>query len=72
MTNGEHAAFGHAAYSEHGSVTANPGLTKREYFAAMAMSGILAGRLEPTPQEIVAIAAVEHADELIERLNEQK
>lgn len=53
------------------SVKTNGGITKREYFAAMAMQGILAGRMDAIPSEIVLISAVEHADVLIEALNQE-
>jgi hypothetical protein len=70
MTNGNESAFPEVQtepqFNRH-----SYGLTKREYFAAMAMQGILAGRLMPTPQEIVCQGAVEHADELIEALNKE-
>lgn len=49
------------------------GLTKREYFAAMAMQGILSGRNEQVeqrgyPYHEVAVWAAEQADELIKQL----
>ena len=51
------------------------GLTKREYFAAMAMQGMLAnpqivmGAHPDRIMEIISIASVEHADDLIRELN---
>ena len=45
------------------------GLTKREYFAAMAMQGILASDLEWTRDISVSEHAVWQADKLIEELN---
>lgn len=45
------------------------GLTKREYFAAMAMQGILAGRNTYLLPEYVAAESIEQADALIEKLN---
>lgn len=48
---------------------ARQGLTKREYFAAMAMQGLCAN---PHPGSITKVAkmSVECADELIKQLNE--
>jgi hypothetical protein len=49
------------------------GLTKREYFAAMAMQGFLAsyaGELNSPKPENVAEKSCEYADELIKALNE--
>jgi hypothetical protein len=45
------------------------GLTKREYFAALAMHGILAGKIQ-TYSVFVADYAVEYADALIKSLND--
>lgn len=59
MINGERAAF---------PVVGNDpdfgGLTKREYFAAMAMQGLIAGQWHNS----MAQQAVEFADELLEAL----
>lgn len=50
-----------------------PGLTKRELFAAMAMQGLFYGlKMEAVPGPLVAVLAVEHADALIEQLNKEK
>jgi hypothetical protein len=47
-----------------------PGLTKREYFAAMAMQGLLANPIAPeTEYEDNMLFAVQHADALIDQLN---
>ena len=49
------------------------GLSKREYFAAMAMQGyISSGRYIITSDATVAIHSVEIADALIKALNESK
>lgn len=45
------------------------GLTKREYFAAMAMQGLCAGRSEFEDPEVSAQTAVRITDKLIEELN---
>ena len=47
------------------------GLTKREYFAAMALQGLLATN-STTTTEYYAIDAVRVADALIEELNKTK
>lgn len=44
------------------------GLTKREYFAAMALQGLLAARI---PFATAAIDAVKRADQLIAELNKE-
>lgn len=46
--------------------THEPGLTKREYFAALAMQGLLSN---PVVMGNLAEMAVEHADALINELN---
>jgi hypothetical protein len=48
---------------------ASRGLTKREYFAAMAMSGFCGD--SQTKTEIIANLAVKIADQLIDELNKQ-
>ena len=50
----------------------NTGLTKREYFAAMAMQGILADPDNQGYAEGIAKDAVKMADELITQLNQTK
>lgn len=72
MTNGNEAAFSKAAFYHPDGGIDNPqeGLTKREYFAAMAMQGLLAnGEILPSQ---IAECAVLHADVLIEQLNAPK
>lgn len=46
------------------------GLTKREYFAAMALQGLLANN--KVEHKYCVISAVEYADDLIEELNKTK
>lgn len=51
------------------------GLTKREYFAAMAMNGLLAGEYRDTSDrqlETVSVWAVKHADALLAELERTK
>lgn len=48
------------------------GLTKREYFAAMAMQGICANANERLARREVAEKAVLIADHLIQQLNEKQ
>jgi hypothetical protein len=48
----------------------NKGLTKREYFAAMAMQGMLASANNTLfDYETIAVHSVKHADALINALN---
>lgn len=72
----------HSAYPvDCGEMGMSEGLTKREYFAAMAMQGMLANpkvfellvqRITPKKHaEFLNHAAVEQADALIEKLNKQ-
>lgn len=62
--------------SEANAHTYETGLTKREYFAAMAMQGIIAtitiGRGEPEFVSLIVESAVKHADALIEELEKPK
>jgi hypothetical protein len=55
-------------YASHSSSYSKDGLTKREYFAAMAMQGILSGKLQ-TNSVFVADYSVKYADALIKSLN---
>lgn len=69
MTNGSHEAF--ACCNADGQI-GQPGLTKREYFAAMAMQGLLAQTSQDFGYSeglVLAKAAVQQADALIEALN---
>ncbi len=52
-----------------GNVKGVDGLTKREYFAAMAMQGTLVGIDEKQNFKIIAEWSVQQADALIEALN---
>lgn len=47
------------------------GLTKREYFAGLAMQGILANGSTSTAPKVAAIYALECADELLQKLEEE-
>jgi hypothetical protein len=73
MTKGNEQAFpiiGHN-YIREGqkfSVTPHGGLTKREYFAALAMQGLLSQRAEYTSFVIAADDAVDFADALLAAL----
>lgn len=51
--------------------SAKHGLTKREYFAAMAMQGILTNEGRGDTSAVIRVA-MWHADELIEKLNKTK
>lgn len=50
------------------------GLTKREYFAAMAMQGLIAEEDRPARETSKGLAscAVDHADALINQLNRDR
>jgi hypothetical protein len=50
----------------------NAGFTKREYFAAMALQGLLTDNESPNSREEFAGYAVKFADALIEELSKTK
>lgn len=60
------AAF---ARPEAAGIEAQTGLTKREYFAAMALQAMLGHPQCDGPAAVFSFAAVEHADALIAELN---
>lgn len=72
MTNPNDGAFSKAAfYNENtGLEQSQDGLTKREYFAALAMQGLLANNIYTNVPTTVSTNAIEHADALIAKLNE--
>lgn len=80
MTNGNDAAYARTQGNVHGSPMSDDqsGLTKREYFAAMAMQGLLSRGIGITDTDKICITnaqavgnlAVLHANALIEALNE--
>ena len=73
-THGDSPAFAKAAFAnEYGIDAPQEGLTKREYFAAMAMQGIIANKdgLDIKIERIVE-SAVDTADALIDELNKTK
>lgn len=55
---------------EYGLIYGNPGLTKREYFAAMILQGLAAKYIlkEPSDQVTITQMAVELSDELSKQL----
>lgn len=71
MTNGNEPAFSKAAFyhPDGGIDSPQEGLTKREYFAAMAMQGMLANTT--TQYLTLPSYAVQMADALIEQLNQK-
>ena len=73
MTNGNEPAFSKSAFyhPEGGADNPQEGLSKREYFAAMAMSGILSNpaQVDIPNFEWVSSQAIEYADAIIEQLN---
>lgn len=75
MKNGKESAFGFAATLDHPfgqpEVIVEHGLTKREYFAALAMQGFCMWEAF-TSEKAVAEASVRQADALLEELNKTK
>jgi hypothetical protein len=71
-TDGNSPAFSKAAfYHPDGGINPpNDGLTKREYFAAMALQGLLTNNNKDYVYFV--ISAVEFADDLIEELSKTK
>lgn len=59
------------AFPTDGRVSANQGLTKREYFAAVAMQGLLSidDRDSIRSEKEIAELSVSQADALLEQLN---
>ena len=72
-TKGDECAFAIPAFETPKTVWNRPqyGLTKREYFAAMAMQGLLASGVDNFRKPAVEYA-VEYADDLINELNKRK
>lgn len=58
----------------HPSGYGNPDLSKREYFAAMAMQGLCANSIPGSHHQSDRLAreAVDYADELIKALNKEE
>ena len=74
-TNPNEPAFSKPAFyhPDGGLDSPNTGLTKREYFAAMAMQGALANKsAHERTIEMITESAVKLADALIEELNKKK
>lgn len=75
-THGDSPAFAKAAFyaDKYGIIDApQEGLTKREYFAAMAMQGIITNKDGLDIKiERIAESSVDMADALIEELNKNK
>lgn len=79
INNGDLPAFACTAYDFSGGGYHQDGLTKREYFAAMAMQGILSNPvyaqmiLDKIPESeaagFISLVAIEQADNLITQLN---
>jgi len=69
MTHKDDAAFARASSENNSSEF---GLSKREYFAALALQGLLSdsGETYPMPKEI-SDWAVKYADALIDALNQE-
>ena len=69
MENGKQEAFGFAAQLNNGESIYSAGLTKREYFAAMAMQGLVDRHIN---YEVVAEHAVRYSDALLSELERTK
>ena len=67
MTNGNDAAYPETRKKDN-AYSAEGGLTKREYFAAMAMQGFITAEPQGV-YEHISMWAVNHADALIAALN---
>lgn len=65
MTNSEQPAF---PLTEFSSANGLLGITKREYFAAMAMNGYMASSEYMSTSEEIARIAIRTADELLRQL----
>lgn len=71
---GDRDAFPVPMFMDQKLIDCTPGLTKREYFAAMALQGVIAG-FDPISQkrdllyDVAAKEAVAYADQLLEELN---
>ena len=74
MTKGNEAAFSKSAFYHESYGEDNPqkGLTKREYFAAMAMTALISEESNPLHYKDRAMEAVQMADALIEQLNNKQ
>lgn len=69
-TKSNDAAFSNAS-DQYGNSTIGYGLTKREYFAALAMQGAIASNYKQQTTKEIAKRAVELANALIEELNRE-
>ena len=75
MTKADEPAFARVASTQHGSMIGpQTGLTKREYFAAKAMQGIVGNHLmiDTDNWQWLSENAVKAADALIKELNKQQ
>ena len=71
MKNGDFPAHPTEYRSQDGTPDMIPGLTKREYFAAMAMQGLLGNNIVKDldlAKEMIAADALVYADELLKQL----
>lgn len=69
-TTGTQDAFPAITFYDERPIGCSDGLTKREFFAALAMQGLFAASRENYPSKGDVHAAVRAADWLIEALNE--
>lgn len=73
MENGKQQAFPFTIEDTGNPSVTSLGLTKREYFAAMAMQGILSNHMliDSSEWDWVAKNAVKQADELLKQLSDE-
>jgi hypothetical protein len=82
MENGKQPAFSKSVFDKDGNITAwgieYDGLTKREYFAGLAMQGLISSvnwevsLLDDNLIKITAIKSTQLADELLKQLDNIK
>lgn len=73
QNNSNYSAYPQVAFDDRGALTTLgmqefQGLTKREYFAGLAMQGLLAKEGVWSSDEILAQRSIEIADELLKQL----
>jgi hypothetical protein len=72
--NRNYSAFPQTAFDSNGNLKTQDkefeGLTKREYFAGLAMQGLLANSIQWNSDSLLAKFSVEIADELLKQLDQ--
>jgi len=72
MENSEQPAFPVTWQDREGATVTEPGLTKREYFAGLALEGLLASDFEFNSVSHCVETAIRHSDELLKQLSADK